>query len=134
MALVLFALAPAATKEWRVLRDSKAHCQVSVPPEWKGGAGVAISPEWNASATVHGLSREQRLDQAVSVAKALMRPSIVFEEGPKRVWYAYQGESQGSAWYVAVAGDPVCVALIDFRDREFEAAARQIVTSLTNSR
>jgi hypothetical protein len=118
-------------KDWRIVKDARARCQVLVPPDWSGGTSVATAPDHRAGAVVHGLPREQRFEQAVSAAKEIMKPISTIEEGPARVWYAYDGGVQGTTfWYVAVLGDPVCTAQVQFKDRELEATARAIAGSL----
>ena len=131
--LILFLVAPA--RDWRTVRDAKAHCQVVVPSDWAGGASVATAPGHKAGVVVHGLSREQRFDQAVSAAKALMKPLVHFSDGGERVWYSYDGGVVGTVfWYVAVPGDPVCTAQLQFSDPQLEPTARAIVLSLGGAR
>ena len=121
--------------DWRPLRDAKAHCQLLVPPDWTGGASVALAPGHRAAAAVRALSRETRFDQAVLAAKGVMKPLRRFEDGPDRVWYAYDAGVPGTVfWYVAVAGEPVCVAQLEFGDPQLEETARLVAGSLSVSR
>jgi hypothetical protein len=128
---LLLVSTPPVPSHWKVVKDAKAHCQVSVPEDWTGVTSVSTAPGRKASAVVHGLSREQRFDQAISAAKTVMKPVATIEEGPNRVWYSYDGGAKDTtSWYVAVPGETICTAQVEFKDPELEPTARTIVGSL----
>jgi hypothetical protein len=120
-----------APRDFRVVRDAKARCQILVPPEWSGPTSIATAPGRKGSAVVHAVAREHGFDQAVSQAKSLMRPLATFEERPDRIWYSYDGGQPGTTfWYVAVAGETICTAEVAFSDPSLEATARLIAGSV----
>jgi hypothetical protein len=129
--LTLLRPSPDPSKDWRVVRDAKARCQLFVPQEWSGPTSIAVAPGRKGGAVVHALAREQRFDQAVQQAKSLMRPLATLEERPDRIWYSYDGGQQGTTfWYVAVSGETICTAEVQFSDPGLEATARLIVLSV----
>ncbi|HWX23948.1 MAG TPA: hypothetical protein VN083_02860 [Vicinamibacteria bacterium] len=132
VALVLWLVsAPAVPKGWRVVKDAKARCQLAVPGEWTGETSLASAPGRKGTAVVHGLPKGRTWDQAISFAKTAMKPVTMIEDGPARVWYAYDSGSEGTtSWYVVVPGDPICTAQVEFREAGLEVTARAIVGSL----
>jgi len=61
----------------------------------------------------------------------------MIEDSAKRVWYTYEGAAAaggGTAWYVAVAGSPICTAQINFKNPAMEDTARKIALSLTQAK
>ena len=133
--MIALAVTPSAPNGWRVLKDAKARCQLLVPSNWTGETSLASAPGRKASAVVHGLRTGEAWEEAAGAAKTKLKPLAILEDGPGRLWYTYDSRSPGAtAWYVAVPGDPVCTAEIEFREADLEGTARSIVDSLGSAR
>ena len=126
---------------WKVVKDGKGVCQFAVPADWvsdKFSKSFMMPADGKASAVANGIRPGQSFAVATSMAKQLMKPVKTIEDSGKRVWYTYEtsgGMQQGKTqWYVAVAGNPVCTAQIDFKVPAMEETAKKIALSLTQAK
>jgi hypothetical protein len=134
------ALAQQVPEGWRVVKDSRATCQMAVPPTWAIEPSMARAPEGRAHVVVHGLRPGQSWQQAIATAKMVMKPVKILEDGQTRVWFVYvpgtgRPGDPSISWYVAVPGRvTICTVEIEFRGSEVEPIARAVVATLGSAR
>lgn len=102
----------------RVLSTKKT-CQMTVPANWQIGKllkSTAQSPDKSMSAVISSGGDDTTLAFAKSVMESSYKPVKVFEDSPRRLWYAYD-TGDGMGWYVGVPGTHhnVCGAQIVFK-------------------
>jgi hypothetical protein len=110
---------------WTGLVDPTGVCRFSVPANWKseGADRLALAPDGSATA-----AEEWARSPAWSRYKAdlyrSLKPQLLLEDSPRRLWFKYDAGWPGVHHYVAVpAADGACVLRIDVR----EWAAAQLV-------
>ena len=131
---------------WKVIKEDKGKCQMSVPADWKQGdiAGKKISAAESADRNVDAVvSLMDDVDWAMFnqlvfqiYTKEKDRPKI--ESGPKRLWFEIVSMAPAgkSAWYVAVPGKAgTCNAQVNFKkgDKKAEETARAIADSIRSN-
>jgi hypothetical protein len=141
LALAAASLMAAPPADWRLLKDRKGNCQVSVPRELQGETSAAQGADRKTLVTVHGSLFARSWDDAVATSQKVMKPVKTLESGPSRVLYTYDpGSLPGGGkhgLYVAVpgpAGVAACTAQVQYDDPTFEATARAIAESLSKAR
>jgi hypothetical protein len=145
--LPLLCLAPLAHSQapagWKVIKDPKGGCQMSVPAEWKQQdilgtkLSAADSPDNTLDAVVNTMEGTDWATFKSLVfqiyTKDKDRPKI--EDGPKRLWFEIttMPVAGKTAWYVAVpAKGSTCNAQINFKkgDKKAEEIARKVVETI----
>jgi hypothetical protein len=125
---------------WKVIKDSRGHCQFAVPADWVPDTlskSFLISADGKSSAVASSAAAGP-FAGVTATAKQLMIPKKTMEDSGKRLWYLYETEidtQQGrTEWYVAVATDPVCSMQISFKGAGMEDIAKKIALSLTQAK
>ena len=123
---------------WQLMKDRKSQCQMSVPPGWTADKimpGNVTAPDKSANVIFGGKPAAATFQQIADMAKDMFKPVKVFEDTPKRVWFASAPTSGKASWYVVINSKPVCEAQIRFPDPaakggNAEVMVRQMVESL----
>ena len=131
---------------WKVIKEDKGKCQMSVPAEWKQGdimgqkIAAAESPDKTVDSVV-SLMDDVDWNMFNSLVfqiytKEKDRPKI--ESGPKRLWFEIVSMAPPgkTGWYVAVPGKAgACNAQVNFKkgDKKAEETARKIVDSIKSN-
>ena len=120
---------------WQQFNDKAGRCSISVPPDWKAPVikSAPESPNKNYQAIISSSDMSKSLAEVKPVATQMMKPVKMFEDGPSRLWYEFEGnEGTGTHWYVAVpARGAVCVAQVIFKSAADLATLKTVATSLT---
>jgi hypothetical protein len=132
---------------WKVIKEDKGKCQMSVPSEWKQGEimgqklAAAESPDNTVDSVVSLMDGVDwtMFNQLVFqiYKKEKDRPKI--ESGPKRLWFeidAGMAPKGKTGWYVAVPGKAgACNAQVNFKkgDKKAEETARKIAESIRSN-
>jgi len=133
--IALSVLAQETPAGWKVVKDRKQTCQMSVPPDWTANAIMPsnlTAPDKKANVTFGSKPASMSYADLVKAAKGMFKPVKMIEETASRTWYVAESArgKSGTTWYIAVATSPVCEAQIAFEDAAFEATAKQIAKSL----
>jgi hypothetical protein len=141
--LVLLLLIPdsaqTAASDWKVVRDSKGSCQISVPPEWTllaENTGAAILQDaTTAIAVVTSQPRQTFKPLTESLQKVLgIRKESMFENSVKRLFYQdkiSKNLSDPSAYSASVPSKTgTCSCHITFLTIVLEETAKRIALSL----
>jgi hypothetical protein len=125
---------------WKVVKDSRGHCQFAVPADWVSDKllkSFMMSADGKASA-VASSAASGPFASVTATARQLMVPKTTIEDSAKRLWYAYETQmsvQKGTTeWYVAVPTDPVCAMQISFKGAAMEDSAKKIALSLTQAK
>jgi hypothetical protein len=125
---------------WKVVKDSRGHCQFAVPADWvsdKFSKSFMISADGTSNA-VASSAASGPFATVTATAKQLMVPKTTLEDSDKRLWYVYETQvsmQKGRAeWYVAVPSDPVCAMQISFKGAAMEDTVKKIALSLTQAK
>jgi hypothetical protein len=139
-ALWLPSAAPASLPTvWKVLKDSKGACQITVPEDWDSSseqAGWAVLRDaTTAIAVVTSQPRQAFKPLPESLLRILRIPKEkIFENSAKRVYYQDKiaaGPSDTNAFSVMVPGKAgTCSSRIVFLPEVSEETARKIVLSV----
>ncbi len=120
---------------WKLVKDSKALCQIAVPENWIASAGsayyqeptIAIAVVTSQSGQVFGPISESLLISILKVPK-----ENVFENSEKRVYYVDRGSAESHSLNVMVAGRTgTCSAHIVYPSSVADETAKKIALSLT---
>ncbi|HUQ28787.1 MAG TPA: hypothetical protein VM051_09345 [Usitatibacter sp.] len=146
---VLFATTLAGAQApagWKVIKEDKAKCQMSVPAEWRQQEifgkkiAAAASPDLTTDALVNLMDGDWAMFKSIVYSiytKEKDRPKI--EDTPKRLWFeivTMTGAPGMTSWYVAVPGAAgTCNAQVNFKkgDKKAEELARKVVATVRAS-
>lgn len=134
LALLLSAALAAAEVPtgWKIVRDTRRHCQLAVPGDWTVTGVAASAPDGAATATL-GVVETISWAESKERAKTVLPPQNVIEDRAQRFWFAFaEGPAGPPGWYASVPakGYP-CTAEIHAKDAGgFARTARRIVDSL----
>lgn len=113
---------------WKTITDKKNLCQVMAPADWTPPKAYINLVPWESTT----------FDQAKLLWKGMRDPAQVFEDSPKRLWYAH--DPKGSVvdrdrtykndWFVIVASNDPCMAEVAFNDPSLREKAKLVVNSL----
>jgi hypothetical protein len=125
---------------WKVIKDSRGHCQFAVPADWVPDRlmkSFQMSADTTASAVASSAATGPFAEVA-GMAKQMMVPKKTIEDSVKRLGYVYEtsgGAQKGKTeWYVAVPTAPVCAMQIDFKGAAMEDIVKKIALSLTQAK
>lgn len=129
-----------APSGWKVVKDSRAHCQFAVPSDWvpdKLMKSFMNSADGSANA-VASSSASGPFAEVTAMAKQMMAPKTTIEDSAKRLWYVYETsmsvQKGRTEWYVAVPTNPVCAMQISFKGSAMEDTAKKIALSLAQAK
>jgi len=117
---------------WKILRDTRRHCQLAVPGDWTVTGVAATAPDGAASARL-GVVETISWAESKARAKTVLPPQKMIEDRAQRLWFAFaEGPAGPPGWYASVPGKGYpCTAEIHAKDAaSFERTARKIVDSL----
>jgi hypothetical protein len=141
--LVLLLLVPDSAQtiasDWKIIRDSKSNCQISVPPEWTllaENSGAAILQDTTTAIAVVTSQRGQTFKSLTESLQRVLaiRKESMFENSVKRVFYQdkiSKNSSDPNAYSTSVPSKTgTCSCHITFLPSIPEEIAKRIALSL----
>ena len=116
------------TAGWKTVADKKGLCQVRAPEDWTSPKAYINVVAWE----------NVTFDQARVLWKGMRSPAEVFEDSPKRLWYAHDPkgsvveheQTYKSDWFVIIASKDPCMVEVAFNDPALTDKAKIVVNSL----
>ena len=141
--LVLLLLVPDSAQtiasDWKIIKDSKSNCQISVPPEWTllaENSGAAILQDTTTAIAVVTSQRGQTFKSLTESPQRVLaiRKESMFENSVKRVFYQdkiSKNSSDPNAYSTSVPSKTgTCSCHITFLPSIPEEIAKRIALSL----